>query len=277
MSNCTYCGKPAGFLRRVHLECEQRHDAGKRQILSFISLGIAPSNTSVVDQIKEIAKRSFIGEEERHELEVQAWTSAVDNCLQDNVLDEAGERQLIEWKDQLSLSQDESDRNKSYARIVQNAVIREVLSGVIPADFDFDGDLHINLQRGEQVVWVFENVRYFEDRPHREFVGRSEGISIRVMSGLYYRIGSFRGHAITSTETVYVDTGVMAITNKNLYFEGPSKPFRVPYRKIVSFSPYEDGIGIIRDAASAKPQIFVNDEGWFTYNLVTNLARLDAQ
>jgi len=36
--------------------------------------------------------------------------------------------------------------------------------------------------------------------------------------------------------------------------------------------PYSDGIGIHRDAASAKPQIFVTGDGWFTYNLVVNLA-----
>jgi len=47
----------------------------------------------------------------------------------------------------------------------------------------------------------------------------------------------------------------------------------VPYSKIVSFTPYSDGIGIQRDAASAKPQTFVTGDGWFIYNLVVNLAR----
>jgi len=47
-----------------------------------------------------------------------------------------------------------------------------------------------------------------------------------------------------------------------------------PYAKIVSFEPFSDGLGLVRDAAIAKPQIFVTGDGWFTYNLVTNLSRI---
>jgi hypothetical protein len=71
-----------------------------------------------------------------------------------------------------------------------------------------------------------------------------------------------------------VDTGIAVITAKNIYFCGPAKSFRVAYKKIVSFQPFSDGFGITRDAISAKPQIFVTGDGWFAYNLVTNLAKL---
>jgi hypothetical protein len=37
---------------------------------------------------------------------------------------------------------------------------------------------------------------------------------------------------------------------------------------------YSDGIGIQRDAASAKPEVFKTGDGWFAYNLITNLAAL---
>jgi hypothetical protein len=50
----------------------------------------------------------------------------------------------------------------------------------------------------------------------------------------------------------------------------------VPYRKIVSVEPFKDGIGIQRDAMTAKPQIFVLDDGWFAYNLVSNLGHIEA-
>lgn len=36
----------------------------------------------------------------------------------------------------------------------------------------------------------------------------------------------------------------------------------------------DEGIGIVRDAANAKAQIFVNDAGWFTYSLMVNASRL---
>ena len=46
------------------------------------------------------------------------------------------------------------------------------------------------------------------------------------------------------------------------------------YRRTVSFEPYRDGSGIMRDAQTAKPQTFVTGDGWFVYNLATNLAQM---
>jgi hypothetical protein len=88
------------------------------------------------------------------------------------------------------------------------------------------------------------------------------------------RVGAFKGQAIDRTERVRVDTGLLAITNKHIYFTGPAKSLRLPFAKIVSFQPFNDGVGVIRDTASAKHQIFVTGDRWFTYNLVTNLAQM---
>jgi hypothetical protein len=77
-----------------------------------------------------------------------------------------------------------------------------------------------------------------------------------------------------STERTHIDTGVVVVTNKSIYFAGPKKSVRLPYEKIVSFQRFSNGLGATRDAATAKPQIFVTGDGWFTYNLVTNLAQL---
>lgn len=41
----------------------------------------------------------------------------------------------------------------------------------------------------------------------------------------------------------------------------------------VSLDLYEDGIGVMRDVQTAKPQEFRTGDGWFIYNLVTNLAQ----
>ena len=49
------------------------------------------------------------------------------------------------------------------------------------------------------------------------------------------------------------------------------KSLRLKHEKIISHTPYADGIGVCRDGVSAKPQVFVTGDGWFTYNLaVTN-------
>lgn len=52
-------------------------------------------------------------------------------------------------------------------------------------------------------------------------------MGFRIAKGVYYRIGSFRGHPVETTERVYVDTGILAVTTKHLYFQGRTKTFRV--------------------------------------------------
>ena len=49
------------------------------------------------------------------------------------------------------------------------------------------------------------------------------------------------------------------------------RKFRVRYDRIVSFDPYDDGFGIMRDAQTAKPQTFRTGDSRFTHNLAANL------
>ena len=49
------------------------------------------------------------------------------------------------------------------------------------------------------------------------------------------------------------------------------RKFRVRYDRIVSFDPYDDGFGIMRDAQTAKPQTFRTGDGRFPHNLAANL------
>ena len=71
------------------------------------------------------------------------------------------------------------------------------------------------------------------------------------------------------------DVGILGVTNKNVYFAGQRKAFRIPFTKIVALQPYSDGIGILKDGATAKPMTFTTDDGWFAYNLISQLSHLE--
>ena len=75
---------------------------------------------------------------------------------------------------------------------------------------------------------------------------------------------------------IHADTGMLGLTTKHIYFAGPRKKFRVRYDRIVAFEPYSDGLGIMRDAQSAKPQSFVTGDGWFVYNQAATLPRCNS-
>ncbi len=283
MGNCKFCGKPAGFLRSKHAECEEQHQqherviqSGRQQIAVEVLRAIKGSESfdGLEKTIAEIEQSSFVPSADRKTLLIKGWENAIEQFLEDGVLDTTEEKRLVEFKERFALSQSELDKNGALTKTAKAAILRDVLNGIIPQRMSVNGNLPINLQKGEQVVWAFSDSKYLEDKTRRQFVGGSQGVSVRVMKGVYYRVGAFKGQSVEHTERIHIDTGWVVVTNKNIYFAGPKKSVRLPYAKIVSFEPFSDGIGIMRDTTTAKPQIFVTGDGWFTYNLVTNLSQI---
>lgn len=277
MGRCTYCGENAGFFRDSHDACEEQHEAGRDRMVS-LAASVAGGDSvmdNLVGELGAIAESSYIPNSGVREALIEGWENAVEESLADHVLSEEEESRLTEYMKQFQLSQGDLNRNGSYNHMVQGAVIRDVLDGKVPSRMTVKGALSFNFQKSEELVWVFQDVPYYELRTRRERVGGYSGVSFRVMKGVYYSTGGFRSRSVESAETRHVDTGILGITTKHIYFAGDIKRFRVRYSKIVTFEPYSDGIGIMRDAASAKPQTFVTGDGWFVYNLVTNLAQME--
>jgi len=226
------------------------------------------------ENIKQIASSSFLSKKGINNTLTTAWENAVDKAFDDGVLTEQEETSLNKFKEYFSLSQDLLDRNGALTKVVKGAVLRDVLNGKLPERMQVEGNLPFNLQKEEKVIWAFQNVDYYEQKTRTRYVGGSQGVSIRVARGVYYRACAFKGERVQSSETVHAGTGLMGITNKHIYFSSSSKSFRIAFNKIVTFEPFSDGIGVQRDTSTAKPQTFVTGDGWFTYNLVANLAQL---
>lgn len=276
MGKCDLCGQDAGFFQTRHNECQARYNFGVEQILNSVQAVVMSRGdlTLLRERLYHIASNSFINDVMLKSLIAKAWERAVDQCLEDNILTVDEERALMEFKEFFALSQQDLDRNGALGRVVKNAIIRDVLEGKIPNRVRVDGPLPFNLQKDETIIWLFHNVKYYEQRTRTRYVGGYSGLSFRVAKGVYYRIGGFRGNPIQTTETVHVDTGTLVVTNKHIYFAGSAKAFKIRYDQIVSFTPYSDGIGVQRNALTAIPQLFQTGDGWFSYNLLTNLARM---
>ncbi len=284
MGNCIYCSKPAGIFRKKHKECEQKFLAEKQareQKISsdkneILSLAKNAALGTGIDQLKNKLNgvSDHIDKFECNRLTVQGWESAVEQVLSDNILTKEEEGKLSDFLKAFSLTQADADQNGYYTKIAQAGLLRDLVEGKIPTRVKIQGNLPFNFKKGEEAIWLFKNVQYYEQKTRREFVGRSQGVSVRIARGLYYRVGAFKGHPVERTENVHVDNGLLAVTNEHIYFAGPSKSFRIPFGKIVTMVPYSDGICIQRDAASAKPQSFVVGDGWFINNLIGNLCKL---
>lgn len=283
MGNCIYCQKPAGWFRSKHPECEQSHQAvlaqadahrqdGENKVTdrAHAVLNGTESMAELPSVIAGLQKDYGLSDSDIRNLLVHEWERAVEAFLDDGLLVDEEERRLVEFARVSGL---ELAALPQFERVVKSAVLTDLVNGRTPRRFNVPDDLPVNLQRGETAIWACANTAYLEDKTRRQYVGGSQGISVRIMSGVYYRVGAFKGHAIEKTERVHIDDGLLVVTDKNIYFVGPRKSLRIAYSKIVSLEPFSDGIGLHRDAATAKPQIFVTGDGWFTYNLVANLAK----
>lgn len=283
MGNCIYCQKPAGWFRSKHPECEAafqaeqqriaaQREGGRKQITirAHAALNGAEPLSELPAIIKRLQTDHGLSDSDTRAVLTAEWERAVTAFLDDGLLIEEEERRLVEFAQGNRL---EMSALPGFDRIVKSAALSDLMIGRLPRRFNLPDNLPVNLQRGEAIVWACANTAYLEDRTRREYRGISHGISVRIVSGLYYRVGGFKGRPVERTEREHIDDGWFVVTDQNLYFSGPRKSVRVPYPKIVSIEPYSDGIAIMRDSATAKPQVFITGDGWFTYNLIVNLAK----
>lgn len=255
-----------------------KHAQGATNLATVVTSAILGRGSveTLKAKLADTARESFIAEGEITAYLIKGWEGAVEHFLEDGALDADEEKSLVSFIDRFQLSRDTLNQNGAFSRLVQAGVIRDLLEGKVPNRMKFDQPLPFNFQKSEQLIWVFSSVDYLEDRVKTEYKGGSHGVSVRIMKGLYYRVGAYKGEAVSRTERLHVDTGLFAVTTKHIYFSGPKKSLRVRHDNIVSFRPYSDGIAIVRDTATAKPQIFVTGDGWFIHNLLTNVSQLES-
>ena len=252
---------------------EQREAERIRRQAEGIIVDAAHGNISLPEMDQELDQIGFAQSAARRFSPV-AWGRAVDEALEDGLLSQDEEASLGRFMQHFDLSQSQLDGNGRFTKLVQAGVLRDVMDGHLPDRMDFGGRMPFNLMKSEDMIWVFQDAKYYKTKTEREFRGSSMGVSVRVASGVYLRPSQFRGRSHSREVTILADTGMLGVTTKHLYFHGERERFRVRHDKIVSFEPYTDGLGIMRDNLRAKPETFGVDDGWFIYNLVTNVNNL---
>ena len=275
MGTCTYCGQDAGFFRKQHDDCQQKYERGFSQMVSLATNVARTGNGlhTLEQQLNNIASSTVPARVNVRQALISGWEQAVNGILNDGVLTAAEEALVMTYVQKFGLGQGDLNSNGAFTRLAYGCALRDVLENGTTSRAVITFQLPFNLQKGESLVWCFRNVACFEEKIYKQHIGNSQGVSFRVMKGVYYRVGQSKGYTQETAKTEQVDTGMLGVTTEHIYFAGQKQSFRIPYKKIVSFTPYSDGIGICKDAVKAKPQTFITGEGWFVYNLVMNLSQ----
>jgi hypothetical protein len=275
MGKCRYCGQDAGFLRSAHRECKERARQAYVQIRG-ISATVASRGGDLEatrKQIEACRTSGLLSFEETAAALSEGVLDAIEAILADRLLEENEEKNLTSFLASFGL-ESQLERPELRERLTKAAVLREVLTGKVPRRVIIDGSMPFNLKKGEELVWLFRDVALIEPKKRTHFEGGHGGFSVRIMPGVYYRTGRFRGRPVSVVANEVVDKGLMGVTTENLYYLGSRTARRTPYEKIIALTPYSDGISVFEERSPDKPRTYVTGDGWFAYNLVANLARI---
>lgn len=271
---CKYCGQKAGLFRKVHKQCQLSHTLAKYSIIDKIKESIISSAdfANLETDVKSEAQKGYITQDELENFYNIGFDKAVETFLDDGVISSDEENKISRFKGHFNLDQTILNKNGSFEKVAKGLILNDIFQGKLPDKrITLDGNSPFLLGKDETLIWIFQNVEFYEQRTRTTFEGRSQGVSIKIAKGVYYRTGQFKGNPVVSTQMTFIATGLLALTNKNFYFASNSKNFKTPYKKLISMTQYSDGIGLQKDGVSAKPQIFKDLDGWFAYNVISNL------
>jgi hypothetical protein len=166
---------------------------------------------------------------------------------------------------------------KHFGRIAKALLVGTTYGGTIPDGLDVEEQsvlLPFLFQDDEQLLMVRLGTLYYEDRK-RSYTAYSGGIGGWMLGPVARtRLGGY-GVKQEYLERVHVGTGTLAVTTQRLYFHCPQKSLRIPFKKLVSCTPYLDGFEIQRDAATALTQLFVTGvDGTDVFQAIQQQGRL---
>ena len=252
MGQCTYCGASAGWFRTAHRECVEANLSARAEIVKLVATWLpahpdVPEYGPLREQVMAISKRGCVDHDTARTQVREGIYAALEHFLDDGVLSHLEETHLLSGAEALGLDGPYLGQHPRAGRFVGAGVLRRVLEGE-QWDKPWDPRAYgLVLASGEELLWVQSNLRLSEPKTTRSYVGSSSGVSIRVARGVYYRVGQFKGHPVDHAEVREVAVGTLALSNQQLYFVSQPKTFKVPYRKLVAVSAFEDGIAIQRD------------------------------
>ena len=274
MGDCKFCGGRVGWLRYEHTECRAAHEQALVRMRELAARAATTGSglDDLREQLTEIATGAHIGQEQIQAIIHAALEAGLDSALDDHTLTDQELRSLNAYQEHFDLTPSRAYRDRVRKAVLLTSLMER---GSLPApdksNFGYGRYPPFNLLKSESLLWLFEDVEYFTEVTRRHFVAGSSGMSFRVAKGVYFRTSGSRGRTVSNTTMEVVDTGLLGITTKHLYFKGEGmrgKSFRIRLNRIVSFEPYEDAVGVMRDTQSAKPEAFRTGDGWFATNLL---------
>jgi hypothetical protein len=277
MGTCRYCGESAGLFSRQHDECSQRRQIALDKLPEFFVKLLDADCTPqrFAEMAQAVAAENYIAESELREIAAAGLAAMVGKALDDDMITADEERRIATVAGCFNIGSDHAVFSGPAFKLKKAAILRDLDVGKLPEGITIDTGPLI-LDPDEAPVWLFNGVERLQLRTRTRYVGGSHGVSLRIMKGVYYRVGAFKGEPVRTEEFQSVGTGALLITSENLTFIASPGATKIPLRKIMMIEPYTDAIAVTREGgANPKPNVFKLDDPWFAANTITRLVSMD--
>jgi hypothetical protein len=230
----------------------------------------------LLERMREMSSSFTLNAETMREIMVRGWEKAIDEILATDLISTDDYESLVEYCFDFGLTHAEQDRRRYLTRLERALFLRNLLDGKAKRWIE-QASQQFNLRDHETLVFVFDYAVYFLQRFGAERAG--DLAQYRFQDGLGHYIGAaaFADTPVDREQAEAAESGVLGITTKNLYFAGTKSEVTIPLGNAMTLWPFLDGLGVVRGLVTAAPQIFVTGDGWFTYNLVSNLREMGDQ
>jgi hypothetical protein len=218
--------------------------AFKAQLMEAVADG--RFSAAEIDSLYALQEELGLSRDDVALLRVQAFAKAFTAAKSDGAITEEEERELQAIKDHLEIN--DAEIAPTQVELSRFRLLREIGEGVLPV-ITVPG---LVLQKREVAHWT-EPASLLEERViDRQFVGGSRGVSIRIMKGVSYRVGAYRGQVETRAGIVAVSTGDLVITSRRVIFRGDKKGFNTRLDKLLNVEMTSNGVTLTDDRSRSR-------------------------
>jgi hypothetical protein len=276
MALCTYCNKPAGFLRNHHAGCRERHDSAVVKIPELFTKLLA--SAIPVERFRELlfaaADASYVKPTELKSLVLKGTNALLASILDRRLLTSGEESRIIEILEALGLPFD--NELTPYEMLVKVDILHELQAGKIPDRVDLADPLPMLLLDDEKIIWTFNHVDSYLDAT-ASGGGADAATTAPAQTPAngtrqYFGLAQPGSPTISAKENERDVSGDLLVTSHHLYLLSlQEEPRRIPIRKISDVKYYRNGIRIVYGTLKKLARIVVIEDSWFAANLVSAL------
>lgn len=198
----------------------------------------------------------------------EAVPLVIEDALDDGILTDKEEQSIESFLKAYELTSTDIDLNASQM-LVRGMLIRDLLEGNVKPRIRVPA-LPFKPIKNETLIWVYQNMTVAEIRKESKWKGGSQGASIKIAQGLYWRIDKMTAERVATEAIRDLGVGTVVITSHHLFYKVGNDAERIRHDNIFSLSRYADAVVVHRDGETKNPLVLKTDDTWFLANILQN-------